>query len=158
MWVSWLYSLCVWLTSTVNCGAFPPIQVENLDPSSLVTKITFPGLCDSYKMSGASRRVLTHAPEFNDLGTKAVEARRRAQCPKARKNRPGFCEQQNKSLKEAFDSSSSSSSSKTPVTECEEFPWASSEEGGKWLNPGGRSRVCVPSVQNGRGGACVSMF
>ncbi|KAI8251251.1 hypothetical protein K4K53_012178 [Colletotrichum sp. SAR 10_77] len=42
--------------------------------------------------------------------------------------------------------------------ECNEFPWASSEEGGNFRATNERSQECVPSVQNGLGGQCIGMM
>ncbi|EQB43584.1 hypothetical protein CGLO_17751 [Colletotrichum gloeosporioides Cg-14] len=42
--------------------------------------------------------------------------------------------------------------------ECDEFPWASSKEGGNFRATNERSHECVPSVQNGLGGQCIGMM
>ncbi|OQE10109.1 hypothetical protein PENFLA_c093G00176 [Penicillium flavigenum] len=41
--------------------------------------------------------------------------------------------------------------------ECDEFPWASSEQGGKWLPESQRRIECVTRVQNGWHGNCVKL-
>lgn len=43
--------------------------------------------------------------------------------------------------------------------QCDEFPWRSSEQGGKYmdkLDPGRRTRTCVPGYQNNWHGQCFS--
>ncbi len=44
------------------------------------------------------------------------------------------------------------------MLECDEYPWAASEEGGNYLPESQRSRLCVPRVQNNYGGQCVEMM
>ena len=41
------------------------------------------------------------------------------------------------------------------MLECDEFPWAASEEGGHYRPANERSTRCVPRVQNNYGGQCV---
>ena len=44
------------------------------------------------------------------------------------------------------------------MMECDEYPWAASEEGGNWMPENQKSRRCVPRVQNNHGGQCISML
>ena len=44
------------------------------------------------------------------------------------------------------------------MLECDEYPWAASEEGGNYLPESRRSRLCVPRVQNNYGGQCIEML
>lgn len=50
------------------------------------------------------------------------------------------------------------SSTSVQLLECDEYPWAASEEGGNWKPENERSRLCVPRVQNNHGGQCVEML
>ncbi|OJJ54424.1 hypothetical protein ASPSYDRAFT_1160870 [Aspergillus sydowii CBS 593.65] len=45
--------------------------------------------------------------------------------------------------------------------QCDEFPWKSSEQGGKYmdkLDPGRRTRTCVPGYQNNWHGQCFKLM
>lgn len=74
------------------------------------------------------------------------ERRRNAQCGGS------FCADEEETLNTYLD--------RTPSTrlrlQCDEFPWASSEQGGLFLDADSRSQTCVPAYQNNWHGQCVS--
>jgi hypothetical protein len=77
----------------------------------------------------------------------------------------GYCKSDNEArLDTVWADSSGKKSSKDMLTNCDEFPFASAEEGGPdfyGLYPAkstGTTRTCVPIWQNSMQGQCNSMF
>jgi len=126
----------------VNCGAFPPLQVLTLAGTYQTTE----AMCQGYKSVSGLPMTLTQAFPYNDDQKKAVTARRLAQCPS------GYCASKTAALHKAVGYSGSEMK-----LECDEFPWASSEEGGLFKDSGSRSQLCIPSAHNGLGGTCIGM-
>lgn len=125
--------------------------------------VSMPGICSSvrrfmsYWNNIQMRNYPRYAPNtwtFNwDLRD---QSKRKSQsCPGKDKN-PCFIDNQIKKLA-AFGPSSAADFS---MTSCDEFPFASTEEGGKGLyglnpeDPGGTTRTCVPFWQNTMQGNC----
>lgn len=114
-------------------------------------------LCEGYKGTSTSWPLhLTHHannptshPQWDFL-KRRNDAKRRQQCPNLASNLES-CPYETQRLHLAIGHTDSS----TMKLECDEFPWASSEEGGNYLPASERSQVCIPSVQNGLGGNCI---
>ncbi|KAI9146996.1 Killer toxin subunits alpha/beta [Paramyrothecium foliicola] len=131
-----------------NCGAFPVIELRKTENSPLIHTGT--PLCQAYIAAQADGRILTHAPALGALSSKAVENRRKKQCGGANSN---ICASTNADIEEGWGRSKN-----PPITECDEFPWASSEEGGEFFEANLRSQRCIPAVQNGDAGDCIKMM
>ncbi len=87
---------------------------------------------------------LTYSPDKD-----TVESRRGAQCPN------GFCKPEYDALVAATKVKFKGGGAMS----CDEAPWASSEEGGDWLDFKNRAQTCVPSFMNSAwGGNCQSKF
>lgn len=91
--------------------------------------------------------------------SKDAKTRRRKSCPS------GYCKSDNQArLDTVWADSSGKQSSKDMLTNCDEFPFASTEEGGSEFyklypdNPTGTTRTCVPTWQNSLQGNCNGMF
>ncbi|WQF83340.1 Putative glycoside hydrolase family 18, catalytic domain, glycosyl hydrolase family 18 (GH18) active [Colletotrichum destructivum] len=139
-----------------NCGAFPPIQIQDTNGQYE----TMTALCEGYKGTSTSWPLhLTHHannpashPQWDFL-KRCNDAKRRQQCPNLASNLES-CPYETQRLHLAVGHTDSDSMK----LECDEFPWASSEEGGNYLPASERSQVCIPSVQNGLGGNCIAML
>lgn len=134
----------------VNCGAFPPIQVQDVAGQHEIMT----ALCEGYKSTTNSFPItLTHHPGSSRAGwthlTSRNNARRRQQCPNYISDLQS-CPVETQRLHLAVGYTGD-----TMKLECDEFPWASSEEGGNFKPASERSQRCIPSVQNGLGGACI---
>lgn len=97
-------------------------------------------MCDGWKRMRNRPTTLTYS------GAKhLVEERRKVQC------KSGFC----KGASEQFEKATGLGI-KSPMS-CDEAPWASTEEGGDFLDKADRTATCVPSYMNsGFGGNCQS--
>ncbi|KAF7548173.1 hypothetical protein G7Z17_g7224 [Cylindrodendrum hubeiense] len=126
-----------------NCAAFPPISIVGINGQPYLLE----DMCKGYKTVSNLPMTLTHAAGFNDQQNKLVEKRRGKQCP------TGYCAP----LTKAFHAGVGYTGSKR-ILECDEFPWGSSDEGGDFKDNADRSQLCVPSFQNGLGGACINMM
>lgn len=127
----------------VNCGAFPPLQVL----TKAGTYQTTEAMCTGYKGVSGLPMTLTQAFAANDAQEKAITKRRTSQCP------GGYCASKTSALHKAIGYSGPDMK-----LECDEFPWASSEEGGLFKDSGSRSQLCIPSAHNGLGGTCIRMW
>ena len=96
---------------------------------------------------------LTHAAPLDSPQTSRKESRRSQSCG----NELVSCVSDNEILYKAIGYRPPKWPS-VQMLECDEYPWASSEEGGNWKPDNERSRACVPRVQNNQGGACVEML
>ncbi|KAI1658123.1 putative bacteriodes thetaiotaomicron symbiotic chitinase [Daldinia decipiens] len=118
-----------------NCDLFGPVQVLPFGsgPSYLQQ-----GMCDGWKTMSPRPTVLTYS-------TNSIRntQRRNYQCPS------GYCKNAQQQLIDATGRDGSSIARTTPLLECDEAPWASTEEGGDWLPSNERSATCVPGYQNG---------
>ncbi|KAL2116052.1 hypothetical protein VTJ04DRAFT_10307 [Mycothermus thermophilus] len=99
------------------------------------------GMCDGWKRMRNRPTTLTYS------GAKhLVEERRKVQC------KSGFC----KGASEQFEKATGLGI-KSPMS-CDEAPWASTEEGGDFLDKADRTATCVPSYMNsGFGGNCQKL-
>ncbi|RYP24055.1 hypothetical protein DL765_000783 [Monosporascus sp. GIB2] len=136
-----------------NCGAFPPIQVQDIKGQYEVMT----DLCEGYKSTSNSFPItLTHHPGSSRAGwthlTSRNNARRRQQCPNYVSDLES-CPIETQRLHLAVGYTGDAMK-----LECDEFPWASSEEGGNFKPAAERSQRCIPSVQNGLGGACIALL
>ena len=130
---------------TVNCGFLGPYQAVNeiLDKDGdLQERLTHdvPGLCDNILNLAPLRSKFTFSQ-----GEKRIDARRNAVCGGSK------CQSATTELNKAVRR-------KGLQLECDEFPWASSEQGGKWLPESQRRIECVTRVQDGWHGNCVSKY
>ncbi|ETS88166.1 hypothetical protein PFICI_01994 [Pestalotiopsis fici W106-1] len=131
-----------------NCDLFGPVQV-NPFPDGKHTTFLQKGMCDGWKSMTTRPTVLTYS---NNLDR--VSDRRNEQCPS------GYCDSATKQLITATGLDGSTTAKAKPQLECDEAPWASSEEGGNFgASTGSRSATCVPGFQNGgwAGSTCQKM-
>lgn len=123
--------------NTVNCGFLWGFKLEGSDPS-LVEELT--GLCQPIL------QIANRIEEFTFTSdSKLVDDRRKIQCPDS------TCLDPTKDLNKALNR-------RGLQLQCDEFPWASTEQGGDWLPSNMRSQTCVPSWQNNWHGQCVSKY
>ncbi|RYP19213.1 hypothetical protein DL767_009698 [Monosporascus sp. MG133] len=129
-----------------NCAAFPPMQLKGV--------YTTKGLCEGYKKTSGLPMTLTHSPTYEedngkyDHIKKRNNEKRNQQCPA----------RQCKATTQAMHAAIGWTDPLKKKLECDEFPWASSEEGGHFKPAGERNTECVPSIQNGRGGGCIKLL
>ncbi|KAI6779877.1 Killer toxin subunits alpha/beta 1 [Emericellopsis cladophorae] len=129
----------------VNCHAFRGIELTDNDGGTLfVSK----GLCYGYKAGDADGRELTHAPGIEVKAIAAEKARRDSQCTS------DYCDDEKDELQEALGVTANH----VPKLQCDEFPWAASEEGGDYEPSSRRSQTCVPGPLNRIGCSCVRMM
>jgi hypothetical protein len=127
----------------VNCALFRDFEFTN--PTTGVKSLVR-GVCynvqQHFQRYGISSRVLTL-----DNASKRVKGRRDFLCP------DGQCTQYNSDLNKAQNR-------RNIKTSCDEFPFASSEEGGEYLNLIGLAgqRECVPVWQQTLQGNCNSKY
>ncbi|KAF3058357.1 hypothetical protein GL218_05328 [Daldinia childiae] len=128
-----------------NCDLFGPVQVL---PFGSGLSYLQRGMCDGWKTMSPRPTVLTYSTD----GPRNM-ARRNQQCPQ------GYCENAQKQLSDTTGRDGSSIGRLKPLLECDEAPWASSEEGGDYLPSNERSATCVPGYQNGGwgGSSCQKM-
>ncbi|KAH8891138.1 hypothetical protein GQ53DRAFT_687387, partial [Thozetella sp. PMI_491] len=134
----------------VNCAAFPQLQVENRQTGAYLGLTT--SLCQGYKTLQNLPHTLTHAAPLDASQTTRKNTRRTQSCG----NEFESCFTDNEVLYAAIGYRPPSST--VQMLECDEYPWASSEEGGNWKPANERSRLCVPRVQNNHGGQCIEML
>lgn len=75
-----------------------------------------------------------------------------AQCPN------NYCDETAKNLNDQLGRTGSRSKL---ILECDEFPWKSSEQGGRYMDQfgsGRRTNTCIPKYQNNWHGQCLSEF
>lgn len=136
------------LTRTaVNCGAFPPLQLTDISGQFWGTV----PLCQGYKTT-TLLTTLTYAPAILPEHKERANQRRKQQCLNLVSNLDS-CPYETALMHSAIGYSGS-----LMKLECDEFPWASSEEGGNFRATNQRSQGCVPSVQNSLGGQCIGML
>ncbi|KAI1104572.1 putative bacteriodes thetaiotaomicron symbiotic chitinase [Jackrogersella minutella] len=128
-----------------NCDLFGPVQVLPIGSGKSFLQ---QGMCDGWKTMSPRPTVLTYS---NDKTR--INDRRSQQCPKE------YCSDAQAQLAAATGRDGSSKGRAKPVLECDEAPWASTEEGGNNLPDNERSATCVPGYQNGGwGGTCQRMI
>ncbi|KAI3339955.1 hypothetical protein F4824DRAFT_498076 [Ustulina deusta] len=118
-----------------NCDLFGPVQVL---PFGAGQSFLQRGMCDGWKTISQRPTVLTYSYDNS-----RNNARRGQQCP------TGFCSGAQARLIAATGRDGSSKARVTPLLECDEAPWASTEEGGNYFPANQRSATCVPGFQNG---------
>ncbi|KAK8050311.1 chitinase A1, partial [Apiospora phragmitis] len=128
-----------------NCDLFGPVQVLPIGGGRSFLQ---QGMCDGWKRMSPRITTLTYSTDQ----ARNTE-RRNQQCP------TGYCEDATLQLGIATGRDGSTTVRATPKLECDEAPWASSEEGGNYLNAAERSATCVPGYQNGgwAGSTCQKM-
>lgn len=130
-----------------SCGSFPPVTITNPDG----TTQTFKDMCKGYKSVQGLPMTLTHCPSLEISKLESwLNKKRSKQCP------DGFCKAETDKLRNAYYTGTKPDRMMT--LECDEYPWASSEEGGDFKPSASRSQTCVPSFQNGLGGNCIGEF
>lgn len=128
--------------STVNCDLLGPVTV---DPAAGGSPGQLDGMCQGWKNMDNQLQVFTYSGDQSRVGK-----RRRQQCPTGVKR--SKCQATKKSL-EATTGRDFTSSAANSMIQCDEVPWASSEEGGSFLPQGERRQTCVTSYQNGAWGS-----
>lgn len=137
-------------TILVNCAAFPPLQVETLVKG---TYQTLNAMCKGYKQVSGLPMTLTQAFPDSDFQKAALNKRRTAQCPSLPATNQNSCAYQTTNLHTAVGYKGGEMK-----LECDEFPWASSEEGGTFKDDKSRSQLCIPSTHNALGGNCIGTW
>lgn len=109
-------------------------------------------LCQGYRTLANLPHTLTHAAALDTKQESRKTARRSQSCGSELVS----CVHDNEVL--YADISWRPPKPTVQMIECDEYPWASSEEGGNWMPANQQSRLCVPRVQNNHGGQCISML
>ncbi|KAJ5194865.1 uncharacterized protein N7498_008303 [Penicillium cinerascens] len=145
------YAFTFFLTiykSPVNCAWLSRYLVINdvLDAYGNPERLTYevPGLCDGIVKLDPLWTKFTYSREIK--GGARVEKRHQSVCTDTKcsvqeTNAP------NKAVRR-----------KNLKLQCDEFPWASTEQGGTWLPQAQRRTECVPTFQNTWHGNCVKMM
>ncbi|GAP93031.2 putative chitin- type 1 [Rosellinia necatrix] len=128
-----------------NCDLFGPVQVL---PVGAGQSFLQRGMCDGWKTMSPRPTVFTYS---TDKGRNTD--RRNEQCPTS------YCEGAQAQLIAATGRDGRTKAVPIPKLECDEAPWASTEEGGNYLPANQRSATCVPGYQNGgwAGSSCQKM-
>ena len=134
----------------VNCAAFAPIQVQNYQTGANLGLTT--SLCEGYKSAQGLPHTLTHAAWLEDKQKARNRQKRQQSCGSELES----CRHDNEVLYAAIGWRPLTTA--VQMLECDEYPWAASEEGGNYLPESRRSRLCVPRVQNNYGGQCIEML
>jgi len=143
----------------LNCAALPPLSVSL--PGN--KKFRMSTVCDGYKSGNIQLPMtLTHASVISEDSMMRKKQRRSEACKNNDPEPDGLhrdrksCKEMNEELyKAGFPRPAHST---VQVLECDEFPWAASEEGGSFMPVNERSRLCVPRVQNNYAGQCVDLL
>lgn len=131
----------------LNCGAFPPIKAKNPTTGAVIGDTN--AICQGIKKVTLPV-TLTHAGKITNEDKDRIDARRRYSC----KGSP--CRAANEALYKAGMPRPSGKG--VQLLECDEFPWAASEEGGDFGPAASHSRLCIPRIQNNHGGQCVKLL
>lgn len=133
----------------MNCDIFGDSQLNGNGNTALV-----PGICNGIQAFFYRRGLANSDPILTwDPDTSRATARRTQACPP--QNGKGYCYSlQNQYIQSIND--------KSIAISCDEFPFASSEEGGSYLgslfnNPTEVQRTCVPTWQQYLQGNCNSI-
>ncbi len=139
----------------VNCGAFPPIIVYQ-NGKRVGQTTTVCGDSSGGMKKAPLPMVMTHAGRITNHDEERRKERRKESCDtKGEYDIPElelYCGYDNEILYEYLRRPASRS---VQLLECDEFPWAASEEGGNYLPKSQSSRHCIPRVQNNHAGQCV---
>jgi hypothetical protein len=125
---------------TDNCYHLWDISEANKDQTAVVG---VPGLCKSIVNLPDNKR----QTRFTFSKSPLVGKRRQIQCPK----QPRYCAPAEAALNRQLGRSGKGI---LPL-QCDEFPWASSEQGGAYLASDRRTATCVPAYQNNWHGQCI---
>lgn len=119
-----------------NCDLLGSVQVLSTDG---ISSVLVKGMCDGWKSMNQRPEFLTYSGDTTRAGE-----RRGEQCP------TGYCSDIQAELNEE--------TGRSPSLQCDEAPWAASEEGGNFLNDADRAQTCVSAYSNGAwGGSCQKM-
>lgn len=136
----------------VNCDSFfGDVQLNGPNGAT----VNLPGICSSVRSFMQNRGIITD--EFTlqwDPADQALRQRRQRQACS------GYCTADNRAKQNTLFGRTGRAGTVPPVTNCDEFPFAGSMEGGSaflGLNPNaplGVTRTCVAAYQNDMQGQC----